>query len=68
MTPLTKAKQLDCKSIIRVAHVSGVPLRTLQGWFTSRPFVFEAVYEKVVRERYQSQADGVWPNLNIKVK
>ena len=47
MTPSKRAKQLGCESLARVSIVSGVPVLTLRDWFVSRPFVFEAVCQKV---------------------
>lgn len=34
-------------TLTRISKLSGVPLRTLQRWRTTKPFVFEAVCEKV---------------------
>lgn len=55
-------------TLTRISKLSGVPLRTLQRWRTTKPFVFAAVCEKANRDKYQAQADEAWPNLNIKVK
>lgn len=55
-------------TITQISTISGVPLRTLQRWRTTKPFVFKAVCEKCEREKYQAQADKAWPNLNVKVK
>lgn len=38
-------------TITRISKLSGVPLRTLQRWRTTKPFVFEAVCEKCERDR-----------------
>lgn len=55
-------------TLTQISKISGVPLRTLQRWRTSRPFAYRAVVEKCEREKYQAQADKAWPNLNAKVK
>ena len=68
MTPSEKAKSLGCKSLGEVSRVSGLSKQTLINWSRNRPFVYEAVCEKVARERYQAQADEAWPNLNVTVK
>lgn len=40
-------------TLTRISKLSGVPLRTLQRWRTTKPFVFAAVCEKVAR--YESK-------------
>lgn len=40
-------------TLARISKISGVPLRTLQRWRTTKPFVFEAVCEKAAR--YESK-------------
>lgn len=49
MTPSKRAKQLGCESLSQVARDSGISQRTLINWFKSRPFVFDAICEKVAR-------------------
>lgn len=55
-------------TLTQLSTLSGVPVRTLQRWRKTRPFVYQAVVEKCGREKYQAQADKAWPNLNVKVK
>lgn len=45
MTPAQYAHKLGVE-LKTVSEVSGVPLRTLQRWKTTKPFVFAAVCEK----------------------
>lgn len=42
-------------TLTQISKISGVPLRTLQRWRTSRPFVYQAVVEKC--ERYKAKRD-----------
>lgn len=47
MTPSQQAKQLGCQSLAQVARVSGVNPRTLLNYHKHKPWLFEAVCEKV---------------------
>ena len=54
-------------TLTKISTISDVPLRTLQRWRTTKPFVFAAVCEKAKRDELAKDFEKAWPNLNVKV-
>lgn len=59
MTPSKRAKQLGCESLSQVARDSGISKRTLINWFKSRPFVFDAICEKVASDKFNNDIEAI---------